>query len=44
MLFENQKFRNSIFDECNLRETLPINGQRMNRAQYLQHRNETGWR
>ena len=43
-MFENQIFRNSLFDECNLRETIPIKGQRMNRAEYLNHRNETGWR
>ena len=42
--FENRMFRIKIFENCNLRETMPFNNGRMTRAEHLRFRNETGWR
>jgi hypothetical protein len=33
-----------FYDSCQLRETMPFQNGRINRAEYLRYRNETGWR
>ena len=43
-LFRSSKFRKSLFENCQLRETFPFQNGRMTREEYVKFRNETGWR
>ena len=43
-LFRSAKFRKSLFENCQLRETFPFQNGHMTREDYVKFRNETGWR